>query len=212
MKTFKQYLAEGETQELEDFIIERCHYFLSELDADVEDAINNPLYRGIDVSGESRKIKLLVDGKVRTCLIKNVRQDRKPRDTHPWVSEWTDNAFEEIFGWKPRSQALFCTGSRSQAEEYGQVYQIFPIGKFKYVWSPAVPDMITPVKQIMRDLNISTSVRMSNEKPADEKLADFFERISDFIGEKYKDDELYDVIGKPHEVMINCKQYLAVPV
>lgn len=212
MITFKQSLTE-ETQDLEDFIIEKCHWLLSELDADVEETIAKPLYRGINVSGDAQKIQLRVNGKVRTCLIKNVRQNREPLDTPRQISTWVDDAFEEIFGWKPRSQGLFCTGSLFQTTDYGQAFQIFPMGKFKYVWSPDITDMIAPIKRISRELKISyPGGPVSHITATKEQLAEFNERIREFITEKYIDENLHDAIGKHREIMFSCKQYLAVPL
>jgi len=53
-----------------------------------------------------------------------------------------DIMFNKYYGWKARSNSIFCTGLRSDASEYGErVYLIFPVGKYKYLYNPYIPDL-----------------------------------------------------------------------
>lgn len=79
-------------------------------------------------------------------FIKDVRKDRKPKDTHEGVSRIIDDMFYDKFGFRPRSQGLFCFGMSSKNPflddiiDFGQSYVIFPIGNFKFIWSPQIDD------------------------------------------------------------------------
>ena len=70
-----------------------------------------------------------------------VRKNRKPKDTPVKVHEEFDKIFKEQFGWKARSEGLLTTGDRQVAGSYGTIYQVFPIGKFRFVWSKNVHDL-----------------------------------------------------------------------
>lgn len=79
-------------------------------------------------------------------FIKEVRKDRKPKDTNEGVSRIVDDMFYDKFGFRPRSQGLFCFGMPSRDPmfddmvEFGIPYIIFPIGNPKFIWSPKVND------------------------------------------------------------------------
>lgn len=122
----------------------------------------------------------------------DVRQDRNPRNTRQAVQDVLDKWFDEKFGFKARSQAVFTTGSFPDARSYGTVYAIFPIGNFKYVWSTEIPDLFFVTH------NISTD----NPEEVIEKLEEA----------DYKSTDLEIAIKTGHEVMLSCKQYYAIPL
>jgi len=71
-----------------------------------------------------------------------VRSDRTPSDTPLEYHKKLDELFKKKVGFNARSNVLFCTGSVSQALDYSnKVYIIFPIGKYKYTWSPVIKDL-----------------------------------------------------------------------
>ena len=69
------------------------------------------------------------------------RSDRRPTDTPGWAHKMLDGAFKKKFGWNARSEGVFATRSINNAEVYGVAYEFYPIGKFKYVWSPRIDDL-----------------------------------------------------------------------
>lgn len=77
----------------------------------------------------------------RTHFTKSVRTDRRPKDTFPDIHRDFDDRFQKKFGWPARSAGLFCTGSKTDADSYGESYMVFPIGKYKFLWSDDVPDL-----------------------------------------------------------------------
>lgn len=67
------------------------------------------------------------------------RKDRKPLDSPMTIHKESDKIFKEKFGWKARSEGVFASTSY-HVGSYGKVWMFFPIGNFKYVWSPTVTD------------------------------------------------------------------------
>ncbi len=78
---------------------------------------------------------------------KDVRKDREPRDTRREVHKVFDETLEEFFDIRYRSQSLFVSGDDNWGSSYGHPYVIFPIGKFSFIWSPAVRDSYSKVSE-----------------------------------------------------------------
>jgi hypothetical protein len=75
------------------------------------------------------------------------RGNRKPVDIPIDIHKRLDVLFKEKFGWKVRSEGVFTSGESIVASAYGSgAYIVFPIGKYKYVWSPKVYDMWESLK------------------------------------------------------------------
>lgn len=113
-----------------------------------------------------------------------VRQDRKPltmrADKHKAFDDWS----KEKFGFGARTQCVFVTGDYGDAKSYGQPYAIFPIGDFRFIWSPEVGDLF-----------------MYNTT-----------HIKDYDDLRYKDTDLADAVASNNEIMVYCKEYYAVPI
>jgi len=72
---------------------------------------------------------------------KPIRKSRKPLDTSRQYSKILDDGFEDAFGWRPRSQSMFAVKDYSVASSYGTAYMVFPVGKFRFLWSFEIPDL-----------------------------------------------------------------------
>jgi hypothetical protein len=73
--------------------------------------------------------------------IRRTRTDRYPKDTPEHIHDAINDTFENMFGWRPRQEGVFCTGDTNFAGGYGTVVSIWPIGRIKYVWSDSVQDL-----------------------------------------------------------------------
>jgi hypothetical protein len=60
-----------------------------------------------------------------------VRQDRIPLDTPEETHDIIDNEFYDEFGFRPRSNSLFCYVDYRKTMSYGKTYAIFPTGRYK---------------------------------------------------------------------------------
>ena len=106
-----------------------CQLFLDEA--------RGNLYRGIghpDKLGPAPTI-----GEIMPHLY--IRKDRRARDNKQEFNDFVDSITSEHIGFKMRSEALFTTTDKDTAEHYGDVAIIFPIGDFKFAWSPLIKDL-----------------------------------------------------------------------
>lgn len=136
MKSFKQYLIESNTSdlgEISELIKRDCQPFLTQCGGEL-------IYRGM----ESKT----------PFMTKDVRKNRQPMNLKQTAHELIDNTMYEKHGIRGRSGAVFCTGNTTTARGYGAVYAIFPIGDFKFIWSPVVEDfyfdMGEPIKMLTK--------------------------------------------------------------
>jgi hypothetical protein len=113
-------------KEIVDILRDKCAPFLKELK---KHRYYYMLYRGSK--------KHIPDD---IMLVKS-RKDRKPKDTPPKLSKILDDMFFKKFGWRARSEGVFATPSFDSCSYYGCRSMFFPVGQFKYVWSPDIKDL-----------------------------------------------------------------------
>ncbi len=70
---------------------------------------------------------------------------RRPRNNSENAHRIADAWFFENFGVHFRSQSLFCTGSKSVAGNFGNVYPAIPFDGFRFCWSPKIRDLYSEV-------------------------------------------------------------------
>jgi hypothetical protein len=219
MITFKQYLLveEGDREEpinLYKFLRKHCQPFLTECDIHDkaglheiwDDAI---LYRGIKTAGMPAIDFEMSNGDKKLGIFKGTRKDRIPKDTHPELTKLVDDKFEEEFGWRPRTEGVFCFGQsgRRHAADYGDVYRIFPMGEIKYVWSPEVYDLTMRLSALADAAAIRARDKHDpHTKEELEKYAKAFS-VKDL---EYKDTDLDRACKQRNEIMLDCKSYLAI--
>lgn len=124
-----------------------------------------------------------------------VRKDRKPIDTRTEASALADDWFEDNFGSRFRSEALFCVGDKNMARKYGKAYVIFPKGNFTYCWSESYDDFYNNNAKVLDDNNIDA------------------EKIDELLTNgKYKTTDIKKALLKfpRNEIMIDCKEYYAI--
>lgn len=63
-----------------------------------------------------------------------------------------DVFFKEKFGWKARSEGIFCASDIMVSNDYGIVSIFFPIGKYSYLWSPNMIDLYAKFADDVREL------------------------------------------------------------
>jgi hypothetical protein len=211
MKTFKQFILESAPTDLDDFLQENCMPFFEELGIDYTDAFGFPLYRGLAEDG-GQKIQMVVQDEVKTCLIKTARTNRQPRDTHSQLSDMADRLLKNRFAWKPRTESVFCygEGGKSLSSDFGRLYQIVPIGEFRYVWSPDVRDFTNSMHRILKGSNMKKRAKHDPYSP--KELEQIKPYIEDLVA-TYTDADLERaILGQAKEIMLGCKTYLAIPV
>jgi hypothetical protein len=70
------------------------------------------------------------------------RTDRYPKNSSQELHDIFDNGLKKIFGWKPRSEGVFVYPIHKLSNISGpRAYLFYPIGEFKYIWSPKIRDL-----------------------------------------------------------------------
>lgn len=124
-------------------------------------------------------------------LYKN-RGKRRPMNTKPMIQALIDDWFAKKFGVRFRAESVFAIGDPNVAASYGSLYVLFPIGEFKYCWSPDVEDLF----MVIRDIN-NLPITATTETVIPQLMANA----------RYQTTDLARALGTNCEVMINCKQY-----
>jgi len=121
----KQYDIEEDDIQLMHKIVKigrKCKPYLKQ----VSDPLS--LLRGINANDE-------------IIIKKQIRLDhRTPLGMNKYIQQSTNKYFDGTFG-APFRNAMLCTGSDYMAGGFGDVYIVFPIGKFEFLWSPVVADL-----------------------------------------------------------------------
>lgn len=86
--------------------------------------------------------------------IRDVRKDRKPKDTAQFAHAVADDYFLAKHGFRLRSQGLFVKRRGSGVSIYGSPHIILPIGKYQIYWSKEVKDLLNIIgnTEIKNDL------------------------------------------------------------
>jgi hypothetical protein len=141
-----------------------------------------------------------------------VMKDRLPLDTDEKLHDHADDWFYKKFKIRFRTQATFASGSQRVAEEYGDPFIIFPIGKFDYCYSNIYGDMTNALMDGLQ--------KMIEQVPRDQK-----QHVIDDVDGEYAEEILEDGHYKLNtglatfitkypksEVMIHCDYYYALPI
>lgn len=194
---FKEFLTERAIDMSVKELIERdCKSFL-------EQANGHLLWRGSKTLHKSEDTLITTEGY--TVYKTRPRPYRKPRNTSVKSSAIIDNYFHDKFGWKPRSEAVFCFGEPKGTTFYGTTYCIFPIGDFKYVWSPVYDDLFGSLPSTFTLINDSLPPTVQYER--EEEL------LQRMDAGKYQDTDLDKALQYKHgyhEIMLKCKEYYAI--
>lgn len=216
MKTFKQYLREETEDDLkaeadrdrEDML--RSSKILALLKKDcapfMKECVHGGfLYRGITNMDESN---LVMEYDEIEVYKKAVRSDRLPLNTEKETQVLYDNWFEKKFGYRVRSESMFCFGEdgREAARQYGRVFLVFPIGDFQYVWSPNVLDL-----QIHAESEYDGDADWdADDEPPKYELNE--PNVNALLSKaRYKKTGLRAALGSESEIMVRCKSYYAIP-
>jgi len=145
--------------------------------------VSNPLglFRGVDGGGKAIKKRIRLD-------------DREPQGMSRRTQSKVNRAFTDKFG-APFRNSMLCTGDENEAEAFGNLYSVFPIGDFKFLWSPEIYDLN----------NILWNIE---EEQGDViELDDIIKIVNDG---NYKTSDLEDAINSRNEIMIRGQGYYGI--
>ena len=133
---------------------------------------------------------------------KKRRKDRKPTDTPEDVTREIDNTFNSKFGWKPRTQGVFATGNSRTSTVYGIPHLFFPIGKYRYIWSPKIKDFYT--HSYLDDFKSNYTHNYEGSK--EEGLENWAKETVKL----YKSKRLNDAAMSGNEIMFDVNRYYII--
>lgn len=227
MITFKQFLNESESStEMAKYIESHCKPFLD------ESKRKGLLFRGIGTFAQSGEFNLPGLTDAIPFAIITPRVDRQPRNMPKKFHTLIDDWFKDKFGLKARSAGVFAFGVKSSntAASYaassnkgqgGFACVIFPIGPFKYVWSPEVHDLFTNVHDHFTNFSQMDYTKFSQmdyiiqdgenngENNGEIDVKKFYHYLETL---DYKSTDLSAALQSKNEIMLVCDKYLALSV
>ena len=97
---------------------------------------------------------------------KKVRTNRRALSTRKGLHKMSDKLFNDIWGWKARSNVLFLMGDSDVPSVYGRnIWAVFPIGEFTYLWSQELADFLQATDRVHRQIyNILQNIEYFEHK------------------------------------------------
>lgn len=136
-------------------------------------------------------------------------------DSSRFVTAFFNKMAYDNFGAKFRTEnVIFGSGSYGQAAGYGNVYAVFPIGDFKFLWSPKIIDFYN--SQLYGDIEYNASQEfvgyIKTGKMKSKKMIEIYKEIEhSFLNEyKYSNKNLEEAIKSKHEIMVQAKKFYAI--
>jgi len=221
---------------LRQFINERITYEYAVIEMIYNECM--PFIKELTKGKFSRNLMYSGRSESKDIIRKQVRKDRQPLNTYSIDHRLFDDVFYDLFKVRGRSNAVFCSGDRSVTTEYGTTYSIFPIGKFKYIWSPFIGDLYEDedeYKSIIEKYNEKymkllyslidkgkieeipdnhplriIEAYKDKIKEVDDLYNEFIKEFKKFIKSVYKTTDLNRALMSGNEIMVNCKEYYGI--
>ena len=175
-----------------------CQFYLSQINAGENGGI---AWRGMKGSeGSSQSINKFSHLKT-----------RNPLSTEPKLHDYINKQFTKLYG-EPYRNAMFMTGSKQDTLRYGYSFQVFPIGKFNFIWSPTVRDLWIAARELRSALMIPKERLGDDEEGRKNKIyiKKTSEEFRDEVLSTYKSDDMVSALLSGREIMVRCERYYAV--
>lgn len=181
-----QEILDVSRKEFNELIKRDCKEFLRE-------AQGNNLLRGMKLSPDM-------------FYLKHVRKDRRPMNSLQFIHEIMDEWFLKHFGYRYRSGAVFGTGSFENADSYGLVFDIYPMGNIKYVWSKEVGDLALDIKRTLSGNDLLDVTKKSDSN----MIKQVHDTVEDILENgNYQTTNLSEGLEEEVEIMVACDSYYA---
>lgn len=156
-------------------------------------------------------------------------EDRTPMSTPKHIHDELNDAFNTIFGWKVRN-GIFTTSNIDTTLAYGRSYMFFPIGDYKYCYSPQIHDLTFSLDMFIdKDRKEHLMQIYYNDKEAIKKHKSFEKYFKEyitfidvepdaetFIKKYYTDKNLVSTLkklnesGRSREISFKCNEYYLI--
>lgn len=192
----KQYLTEAPTPEaeIESKLLNDCMPFINE-------------YRATN----SENMFLRGANKTPTTIDKlTIRKNRLPKDTIPDVHDLMNKIFKKEFGIKLRSESLFVTSDAKDADRFGNVSIVVPIGKYDIYWSPKVDDLTNKIPKYTTTNVLSSKYFKQSNKQQQATLKQVEKLFIKNVIPSYRKGDLPHALSTGNEIMLVCKQVYVI--
>ena len=139
-----------------------------------------------------------------------VRKDRNPQSTPSDIHEWIDDWFYKKFGVRARSNVVFGTFNKNDAENYGEPFMIFPIDKYMMLSSNKVEDLYLTLGKYLRryDRKFEMITYEFRLRAGDINIDEVKTRIIDFLNKSNYKKNILNL----NEQMVICKKYYMIQI
>lgn len=166
---------------VKDVIFKYCQPFLKQVG-------DSKLYRGMKPNNVLHDHRLDVD------FTYGYVDNRMPKHTSKELHKSFNKAFIKEFN-TPFRDGVMCTGDYMTAEGYGgNVYEIYPVGEFKFCWSPDIEDLYL-YYELHGNLDMEDYLDLDN-------------KALDEVKSHYKITDLKQAIKSNNEIMIYCDKVI----
>jgi len=180
----KEFLTEDELENDEE-LQQQIQLIQRDCQPYIQQANGNTMYRGIKSNQNFMKKQSRLD-------------DRRPLDSVRKNHDLFNKQFLQKYGENFRN-SVFTNGDTKIAKYYGDVYSVFPIGNFKFLWSPKVKDLGEQFTGKSSNLFLYAIQSLLYN---DEHIVNHFIKEAD-----YRTTDLAAAIKSGNEIMIYCKEY-----
>lgn len=169
-----------------DYLHRNCQPYLNAVGND----LTRLMWRG--VSDKLLRSTATIQGLPNCSIIPGKYSNRRPRDSHPDAHDMLNDMFEEYHG-EPFRNGIFTTGDYIEADAYGSPVIIFPIGEFKFCWSPVIMDLSDHVPSKAAQIDDYDDLTMKLDK---------------LVRVRYQTTDLSSAILSKKEIMLYCDKCL----
>ncbi len=154
---------------------------------------------------------------------KQARQNRRPKDTDSSIHDLINEVGRKVFGWNIRN-GVFAFGSFTQAENFSldathgneiyNVYEIFPIGNFQFVYNIEYEDFYEfRDSNFIYNIMIKHFIKGGNYRELVEIIKKYYyDELVEYIRKTFSDDDLISAIKSKHEISFNVKSYYGLKI
>lgn len=138
------------------------------------------------------------------------RKNRLPKDTPHRLHHALDAEFKRQFGWKVRSEGVFCAPNIYISDEYGVSSYFFPVGRFEMIYSDIHQDLYVTV----RDEGLVSGFRLLEQDPSTfdkDEVKKWEKEIKVIVNEYGREiNTAKGALYSSSEIACRCKSYYMV--
>lgn len=199
MRAYELLTEQSKIKDVKKFITKHCQPFLKEIGG-MENIHEYVLYRGSkNISDDN--------------LIIPAVNNRPPTNSSKILHNVINKAMQTAGIKARRDNSLFVTGNMGEAEQYGEVYVVIPIGSFEISWSNKIKDFYIDIVDYADEFTSADDISDFEEfhYEIDRETINLYEDdLLKFVKKYYKKKNLQKAIKSKNEIMILAEKYFLI--